>query len=375
MRLHDRPIFQTECTCRRRSHPTVGRNHFPSASFPVSNSRNLRQLTSPSTAGFQSGSKRNLLPAPHYHVPHTRRRELDSYRRVRRQLDASPSQSRQDALSAQDQLHAAKLSYEFERARWESERQQNADAATYTAERYQDDVKELVHEHNANKRGLQEEVSKLRQALEDFRAYQRILDRRVRESRFEVTDLMDFLGEHATLACYWVGLRDLLQHYQDRTPVLQDWQTVIATTTGDDPISQPGAFTGLDRPDDQDGESKQVDNPDSSSTPPSKRSSSCRRSSASTPSGSKRSSHKAPAAPQLRPTGRVEDSSSCLPESTPPVRSLEKARGSLPGPIVWNDLRLDVQRLIFSGVCLQGALDWLQEDRPVHTRFCQGDLV
>ncbi|KAE9011335.1 hypothetical protein PR001_g15949 [Phytophthora rubi] len=80
------------------------------------------------------------------------RRVLNRYRRVCHQLDASPSQSQQDALKAQDQLHAAKLSYEFDRAHWESERQQSADAATYTAERYQDDVKELVHEHNANKR-------------------------------------------------------------------------------------------------------------------------------------------------------------------------------------------------------------------------------
>ncbi|KAE9119725.1 hypothetical protein PF006_g18290 [Phytophthora fragariae] len=120
------------------------------------------------------------------------RRVLDRYRRVCHQLDASPSQSRQNALKAQDQLHAAKLSYEFDRAHWESERQQSADAATYTAERYQDDVKELVHEHNANKRGLQEEISKLRQELEDAHAYQRVLDRHVRESRFNVTDLMNF---------------------------------------------------------------------------------------------------------------------------------------------------------------------------------------
>ncbi|KAE8989431.1 hypothetical protein PF011_g18777 [Phytophthora fragariae] len=28
-----------------------------------------------------------------------------------------------------------------------------------------------------------------------------------------------------------------------------------------------------------------------------------------------------------------------------------------------------------SGVFLKGAVSWLQEDRPVHTRFCQDDLV
>ncbi|KAE9013950.1 hypothetical protein PR001_g15264 [Phytophthora rubi] len=309
------------------------------------------------------------------------RRVLDRYRRVCHQLDASPSQSRQDALKAQDQLHEAKLSYKFDRAHWESERQRSADAATYTAERYQDDVKELVHEHNANKRGLQEEISKLRQELEDAHAYQRVLDRRAREFRFDVTDLMNFLGDNSTLACNWVRLRDLLQHYQDRTPIPQSWQTVIATTAGDDPLSQPKAFTRLDHPDDQDGESKQEDNPDSPPDPPSKRCSSRRRSSgsSSTPSGpkrtSKRSSHKAPAAPQLRPLERVEDSSSCLPEGTPPVWPVERARGPLPGPIVWDDLRLDVQRLICSGIFLNGAVSWLQEDRPVHTRFCQDDLV
>nr|KAE8921789.1 hypothetical protein PF009_g27938 [Phytophthora fragariae] len=267
------------------------------------------------------------------------RRVLDRYRRVCHQLDASPSQSRQDALKAQDQLHAAKLSYEFDRAHWESERQRSADVATYTAERYQDDVKELVHEHNANKRGLQEEISKLRQELEDVNAYQRVLDRRVREFRFDVTDLMNFLGDNSTLACNWVRLRDLLQHYQDRTPIPQSWQTVIATTAGDDPLSQPRAFTRLDHPDDQDGESKQVDNPDSPPDPPSKRCSSRRRSSgsSSTPSGpkrtSKRSSHKAPAAPQLRPLKRVEDSSSCLPDGTPPCGRWKKLAGHYRGPL------------------------------------------
>ncbi|KAE9083731.1 hypothetical protein PF010_g21100 [Phytophthora fragariae] len=42
---------------------------------------------------------------------------------------------------------------------------------------------------------------------------------------------------------------------------------------------------------------------------------------------------------------------------------------------MWDDLRLDVQRLMCSGVFLKGAVSWLLEDRPVHTRFCQDDLV
>ncbi|KAE8982824.1 hypothetical protein PR001_g23618 [Phytophthora rubi] len=277
------------------------------------------------------------------------RRVLDRYRRVCRQLDASPS-SRQDALSAQDQLHAAKLSYEFYRARWESERQRHADATTYTSGQYRDDVKDLVREHDVDKRGLQEEVSKLRQQLEDSLAYQRVLDRRLQESRFEVTDLMNFLGEHTTLACNWVRLRDLLEHYHQRTPVLRSWQTVIATTAGDDPLSQSEAFVRLSR-DDPDDEGKQENNPESPRSPSPKRSSSRRRSSnsSSTPTSSKRtpkrSSRKAPAELQLRPTERVEDAPSCLPEGTLPVWSVEKARGSLPGPVVWDDLRLDVQRL------------------------------
>ncbi|KAE8895764.1 hypothetical protein PF003_g20407 [Phytophthora fragariae] len=144
---------------------------------------------------------------------------------------------------------------------------------------------------------------------------------------------------------------------------------------------RPGTLTGQDHPDDQDGESKQEDNPDSPSDLPPKRRSSRRRSSGSSPTPSdaqrtsKRNSRKAPAAPQLRSVERAEDSSSCRPEGTPPVWPVEKARGSLPGPIVWDDLRLDVQRLICSGIFLKGAVSWLQEDRPVHTRFCQGDLV
>ncbi|KAE9344853.1 hypothetical protein PR003_g8248 [Phytophthora rubi] len=191
------------------------------------------------------------------------RRVLDRYRRVCHQLDASPSQSRQDALKAQDQLHAAKLSYEFDRAHWESERQQSADAATYTAERYQDDVKELVHEHNANKRGLQEEISKLRQELEDAHAYQRVLDRHVRESRFNVTDLMNFWATTP----HWpaIGCASVI------------FYNIIKT--------------------------------------------------------------------------------------------------ALPFPRVGKPSLLRLRRLICSGIFLNGAVSWLQEDRPVHTRFCQDDLV
>lgn len=186
-------------------------------------------------------------------------------------------------------------------------------------------MKELIREHNANKCGLQ-------------------------ESRFEVTDLMVFWGEHTTLACNWVRHRDLLKHYHEHTPVPRAWQTVIDTTACDDPLSQPGTFAGLSRSDDQDDEGKQEDNPESPRIHVPKRSSSRRRFSnfSSTPTGPKntpeQSFHKAPADLQLRPAERVADASSYLPEGTSSVWSVEKARGLLPKPVVWDDLRLDVQR-------------------------------
>ncbi|KAE8882000.1 hypothetical protein PF003_g33918 [Phytophthora fragariae] len=48
---------------------------------------------------------------------------------------------------------------------------------------------------------------------------------------------------------------------------------------------------------------------------------------------------------------------------------------SLPAPVTWNDLRLDDQQLMLTGIYFQGALDWLGEDRPVHTCFYREDLV
>ncbi|KAE8878743.1 hypothetical protein PF002_g25213 [Phytophthora fragariae] len=51
------------------------------------------------------------------------------------------------------------------------------------------------------------------------------------------------------------------------------------------------------------------------------------------------------------------------------------ARESLPAPITWNDLRLDAQQLMLTGIYFQGTLDLLVEDCPVHTCFYREDLV
>ncbi|KAE9189446.1 hypothetical protein PF004_g22214 [Phytophthora fragariae] len=170
------------------------------------------------------------------------RRILDRYRRVCRQLNASAFRSRQDALKPQDQLRLIKLSHEFARARLEVECKDLVEANSYTAERYRDDVKALVQEQDATTQRLREENSRLQQQLDDSLARQHIQDQQRQETRFKVADPMNFLGDHATLACNWTRLRVLLAHFRDRTPVPSTWQTVIATTAGDDPLSQPGPF-------------------------------------------------------------------------------------------------------------------------------------
>ncbi|KAE8907240.1 hypothetical protein PF003_g9494 [Phytophthora fragariae] len=238
------------------------------------------------------------------------RRILDRYRRVCRQLNASASRSRQDALKAQDQLRLIKLSHEFARARLEVECKDIVEANSYTAERYRDDVKALVQEQDANTLRLREKNSRLQQQLDDSLARQHIQDQQRQETRFEVADLMNFLGDHATLACNWIRLRDLLAHFRDRTPVPSTWQTVIATTAGD-PLSQPGPFVSMDRPDDHSGDVTQREGtPGSASAPLPEAALSQQQSRRPSSSGdstgrSKRSAHRAPAKLQLRPVATV----------------------------------------------------------------------
>ncbi|KAE9276721.1 hypothetical protein PR003_g28986 [Phytophthora rubi] len=149
-------------------------------------------------------------------------------------------------------------------ARLEVECKDIVEANSYTAERYRDDVKAHVQEQDANTQRLREENSRLQQQLDDSLARQRIQDQQRQETRFEVADLMNFLGDHATSACN----RDLLAHFRDCTPVPSTWQTVIATTAGDDPLSQPGPFVSMDRPDDNSDDVAQRDgNPGSASAP------------------------------------------------------------------------------------------------------------
>ncbi|KAE8971462.1 hypothetical protein PR003_g28254 [Phytophthora rubi] len=249
---------------------------------------------------------------------------------------------------------------------------------SYTAERYRDDVKALIQEQDANTQRLQEENSRLQQQLDDSLARQRVQDQ---SPRFEVADLMNFLGNHAPLACKWTRLRDLLTHFQDHTPVPSTGQTVIATTAGDDPLSQSGLFTGMDRPDDRSNDtSQQEKSPGAASTLLSKGAPSQQQSQRPSSSGdsngySKRSSHRAPPKLQLRPVTKVQDTAGCRSDERPQVWPVEKARGSLPAPVTWKDLRLDIQHLMLMGVYFQGALDWLGEDRPVHTCLYRDDLV
>ncbi|KAE8894789.1 hypothetical protein PF005_g19913 [Phytophthora fragariae] len=87
------------------------------------------------------------------------RRILDRYRRVCRQLNASASRSRQNALEAQDQLRLLMLSNELARTRLESACKHIVETNSYSADRYRDDVKALIKEQDANTQRLREDNS------------------------------------------------------------------------------------------------------------------------------------------------------------------------------------------------------------------------
>ncbi|OWY92425.1 hypothetical protein PHMEG_00038585 [Phytophthora megakarya] len=71
-----------------------------------------------------------------------------------------------------------------------------------------------------------------------------------------------------------------------------------------------------------------------------------------------------------------ESNDKCRPDGDLLLRRVDTIGDLLePYPVVWDQLRLDLQALILYGINYEDALGWLGDDRLVHTCFHQGPLL
>uniref|UniRef100_H3H3W4 Uncharacterized protein n=1 Tax=Phytophthora ramorum TaxID=164328 RepID=H3H3W4_PHYRM len=237
---------------------------------------------------------------------------------------------------------------------------------------------DVLQKHADDKRHLKEQVATLTRRLDDSEAHRKMLSDRLRQTRLEVADVMNFLSDHSQLYLNWPRLRDLLVHFRNGTRVPSGWNTMITVVANDDPNFAPTPYTRMNRPHgDDDGEFKDSGHPsealtvdltqDSSSSVPGGSSSKRKRSSGGKSRGSSR---KVPDAIQDFPPewDRTSDEQ-CL-QDTSNISSEQDAHKMLADfPVVWDQLRLDVQMLVRSGIGYSGAVELLDQDQVLHTKF------
>uniref|UniRef100_H3H473 Uncharacterized protein n=3 Tax=Phytophthora ramorum TaxID=164328 RepID=H3H473_PHYRM len=284
------------------------------------------------------------------------------YRRVREQVDDSSS-AVHDAVEARDELLVVKQDYQFQTDYWSRK------VADVLAEK---------DEHADDKRHLKDQVAMLTRRLDDSKAHRKMLSDRLRQTRLEVSDVMNFLSDHSQLYLNWPRLRDLLVHFRNGTRVPSGWNTMITVVANDDPNFSPTPYARMSRPHgDDDVEFKDSGPPsealivdltqDSSSSMPGGSSSKLKQSSGGKSRGSSR---KVPDAIQDFPSewDRTSDEQ-CL-KDTRNISSEQDAHKMLADfPVVWDQLRLDVQMLMRSGVGHPGAVELLDLNRVVHSQF------
>ncbi|OWZ10615.1 LOW QUALITY PROTEIN: hypothetical protein PHMEG_00016509 [Phytophthora megakarya] len=167
-------------------------------------------------------------------------------------------------------------------------------------------------------------------------------------------------------------------------------KTTISVMAADDPSVPTTAYVPVSRPDrDGDEEQKDSDRPQDllrgsfldltcdSESDSSKSSGKRKRSSKCPQKVNKHSQSDTPIEIQEYSSGWIHDSDGpCRPDGDLLLRDADAAREILkPFPVIWKQLRLDVRALILYGINYEGALEWLDEDRPVHGCFHQRSLL
>uniref|UniRef100_H3H8T0 Uncharacterized protein n=1 Tax=Phytophthora ramorum TaxID=164328 RepID=H3H8T0_PHYRM len=293
------------------------------------------------------------------------------YRRVREQVDDSSS-AVHDAVEARDELLVVKQDYQFQTDYWSRKVAEVLAEKDEVVRSTREDVTQLLKEHADDKRHLKEQVATLTRRLDNSEAHRRMLSDRLRQTRLEVADVMNFLSDHSQLYLNWPRLRDLLVHFRNGTRVPSGWNTMITVVANDDPNFAPTPYTRMNRPHgDDDGEFKDSGPPsdaltvdltqDSSSGVPGDSSPKRKRSSGGKSRGSSR---KVPDDIQDFPSGWDRTSDEQCLQDTSNISSEQDAHKMLADfPVVWDQLRLDVQMLMRSGVGYSGAVELLDQDQ------------
>uniref|UniRef100_H3H901 Uncharacterized protein n=1 Tax=Phytophthora ramorum TaxID=164328 RepID=H3H901_PHYRM len=302
---------------------------------------------------------------------------MTRYRRMREQVDDSSS-AVHDAVEARDELLVVKQDYQFQTDYWSRKVAEVLAEKDEVVRSSREDITQLLKEHADDKRHLKEQVATLTRRLDDSEAHRKMLSDRLRQTRLEVADVMNFLSDHSQLYLNWPRLRDLLVHFRNGTRVPSGWNTMITVVANDDPNFAPTPYTRMNRPHgDDDGEFKDSGPPsdaltvdltqDSSSGVPGDSSPKRKRSSGGKSRGSSR---KVPDDIQDFPSEWDPTSDEQCLQDTSNISSEQDAHKMLADfPVVWDQLRLDVQMLMRSGVGYSGAVELLDQDQVLHTKF------
>uniref|UniRef100_H3H5M9 Uncharacterized protein n=1 Tax=Phytophthora ramorum TaxID=164328 RepID=H3H5M9_PHYRM len=169
------------------------------------------------------------------------------YRRMREQVDDSSS-AVHDAGEARDEFLVVKQDYQFQTDYWSRKVAEVLAEKDEVVRGSREDITQLLKEHANDKRHLKDQVATLTRRLDDSEAHRKMLSDRLRQTRLEVADVMNFLSDHSQLYLNWPRLRDLLVHFRNGTRVPSGWNTMITVVANDDPNFAPTPYTRMNRP-------------------------------------------------------------------------------------------------------------------------------
>ncbi|OWZ05356.1 hypothetical protein PHMEG_00022570 [Phytophthora megakarya] len=261
----------------------------------------------------------------------------------------------------------------FVRAGYEQRIQKIDEDYEFHTGKHRADLQKYLAEDRDILHGLQAQVCSLQAQLRAVQAR----DDAPQHPRMDVDNIMNFLDANSQLSLQWPRLRAYLEHCRDDIPVSTSWKTTISIMAADDPSVPTTAYVPIEMV----TRSKRgvtilriilgdhfLDLTRDSESDSSKSGGKRKRSSKSPRKTNKLSQSDAPMEIQEYPSEWVRDSDTlCRPDGELLLRDVEAAREMLkPFPVIWKQLRLDVRALILYGINYEGALEWLEEDRPVH---------
>ncbi|POM58050.1 Hypothetical protein PHPALM_37357 [Phytophthora palmivora] len=269
----------------------------------------------------------------------------------------------QDIDQVQAELAQLKRDYQLVTSHWD-QRLFQAGVEKEALQNARDDIRHLMEEHNRDNRGLRKQVKNLSVQLEDAKIHIRLLEERFRASGFSPIDLMNFLGGGrggSVINAHWQRLLDRLVHFKDGSAVDPAWRTMITVIAADDPGLVSTPFVSLSCPRDSDGGGS------TQAEPP--RYLDLTRTHTSVPANTSSSKRK-------WSSGIEHSSHDCRTDKYPSIQAKQQALTFLTDyPVTWDDLRLDLQALMLSGVQYPDAVEWLSDDREAHVTFRLGALI